>query len=241
MTSEEKLREEYSCRYQLNAGTLHFSSMDIEVPPELASMLAEEVDGMSARSFVEKSTLKLSGGDSAFSFSSSAMYLSLCGWSCLDHDDRHSDAITCAICSRVVRKHSKPFNPLLEHKFYCPWAQIDANVADQSTAIDDRDNIPGWKLTLLSILSIDSNGRRAQKRQSFVGRGANYSIIRAPVNNLNPESTETAMSPEGIYKRVRAILDSTVSCMPPTYVPRPADMEVSERVAASGVNTTPGV
>ena len=89
-----------------------------------------------------------------------ACVLSLCGW--CEPENTESRSISCHICNRHVNKVDKPFNPLTEHRFYCPWAQVESPQQTASSSSSPtpgrslRDGIPGWKLTLNSLVSLST-------------------------------------------------------------------------------------
>lgn len=246
MTSQEKLRDEYFSRFQSNIANPYLVDIVIEIDPEMERVLNDQVDvDTTARTAAEQATAMMiksaqsdnsSGGGSGdvntgiTAQSCSMMYLSLCGWSCAD--DHPTDNLTCLICSRVVRKQTtKPFNPLKEHKFYCPWAQIDTPIAAE------EEDSPGWKLTIQTLISFVASSK-PQKRAMV--------STSHPTSSYADQAIDLPTLPaDDVFKRVKTILDSSLSNIPTSSMARLSTtvdvVAIAAQVAASGVKTTAAV
>jgi hypothetical protein len=237
MTSQEKIRDEYLLRVQSNSSNLSLSDIVVEIDTEMEKALESLVDGdmTTHAALIGATTAMINaagmghtrvgdlGLDPTSATFRSAVYLSLCGWAC--PDEEQTDSLSCMICSRVVRKQQgKSFNPIHEHKFYCPWAQVEV---DGQTDVEEGS--PGWKLTLQALILFVTN-TKTQKRV-MVGHLPGESTSSAP--SVEPDPSMAG----DIFKRVKIILDSSVS-VPKSSIARLSFSDVvAAQVAASGVKT----
>lgn len=81
-----------------------------------------------------------------------------------------------------VGKLDKSFDPISEHRFYCPWAHVEADPGSEGS-------MPGWRLTLQSLLSLTE--RKSLKRP----------VIRE-VQNPNDSPAEVFLDAATVFKKV---------------------------------------
>ena len=163
-----------------------------------------------------------------------ACILALCGW--CKPDDCDARNLSCSICNRQVSRTDKPFNPISEHRFYCPWAQVESPTItptahpSSSSSADSKHNtildshIPGWEMTLNSLLSL-STKFQALKRQSLdpnVATSGHY------------DAEDSSLSPEEVFKKVKSLLDSTiVGVRRPLPLPDPNVANIHSAISGS--------
>ena len=169
-----------------------------------------------------------------------ACVLALCGW--CQPDGNSTNNLSCSICNRQVSRTDKPFNPISEHRFYCPWAQVESSPpapnmsslppsssssSSSSAVMNDtalENYFPGWELTLNSLISL-STQFSAVKRQSL-----NTNVTTTTDDNAE----ETNFNAEEVFKKVKSLLDSTiVGVRRPLPVPDPDIANIHSAVSGS--------
>ena len=165
-----------------------------------------------------------------------ACVLALCGW-CKPEEGSIKN-LSCSICNRHVSRTDKPFNPISEHRFYCPWAQVESpppapdlsSLLPLSSSSSDITNdaaleyyVPGWELTLNSLISL-STKFRVLKRQSL-----------DPKDATTDDNLEGAnVNAEEVFKKVKSLLDSTiVGVRRPVHIPDPNVANIHSAVSGS--------